>query len=133
MSENIYELIYMSRQGDEYSLRALFQFFQRQINTEVEMLVSKYKSLCLKQEALISVPKAIDSYREDKDCGIVTFVYLVIRRKIYTSMRQYFSSNRIHLMNSVSFNSYIEENGGSYYLTSKHTVMKDPAYITQYK
>lgn len=138
MSENIYELVYMSRLGDEYSLKALFRFFNRQINTEVEILLAKYKSLRfyeedLKQEALIMVPKAIEIYREDKDCGIITFVYLVIKRKIYSTMRQYFSSNRIHLLNSVSFNSYIEENGGSYYVSGKQTIMKDPAYIAQYK
>ena len=137
MSENIYELMYMSRMGDEYAFKALLNFFQVQINTEVEIVISKYRSLrCyeedLKQEALIVVPDALDAYREDKQCGVITFVYLVIRRRIHTSMRRYFALSRVHLMNSVSYSSYIEENGGSYYLQSIEEERNNPAFLVRY-
>ena len=102
------------------------------ISSIIDFLISLIPGTCSNEtSSLLS-----NSEKETKSSSLDVFtplVYLVIKRKIYSTMRQYFSSNRIHLLNSVSFNSYIEENGGSYYVSGKQTIMKDPAYIAQYK
>ena len=47
-------------------------------------------------------------------------------------MRRYFALSRVHLMNSVSYSSYIEENGGSYYLQSIEEERNNPAFLVRY-
>lgn len=90
---NPYELLYMSRMEDAYAFKALFLMYQPLVQTEVKKILLEYPSMRemyeddLVQEAMCSIPQAIQAYRFDLNCGFTTFLMLVARRRIYSMLR----------------------------------------------
>lgn len=137
MSENLYELAYMSRMGDDWSFMALFHQLEPLVKAEIHQLLNTARTLDvyeedLMQEAQIVLPKALDSYRDDVKCGIATFLFLVMKRRIYTIVRHYFSKNHCHTHNALPFDDRIEEKSGIYTI-GYHSSRQDPTILFQYR
>lgn len=138
MSENMYELLYMSRQGDSYSLQALFSALENDLVVFVRTVISQYSLLevyheDLDQEARIALYQAVSGYREDRNCTFRTYANMVVKRRIWSVMRSYSRKTAVQFHKTCS----LEENIGTLekdrieYIT-KIRNMEDPEYKIYY-
>ena len=89
--ENPYELIYMSRMGDEYAQTTLFLQYEGLLNALVNQTLLAYPTVRryrddILQEARISLFQAINQYQESKSASFKTFVCLVVKRKFWNKI-----------------------------------------------
>lgn len=90
---NIYELLYMHHRGCTYAGRLMEEEMRSWINKWVYEKVDANKALLsgfvqeLKQEALLGLYDAMDTYRLDMDTGFLTFLKVVLDRRMQNFMR----------------------------------------------
>ncbi|MBR2990092.1 MAG: sigma-70 family RNA polymerase sigma factor [Solobacterium sp.] len=135
--ENNYELIYMSRQGDEWSLTALFEEFKPfflSLIGDILQYNPRYASLRedMMEETKLSVLDALEYYREDQDCQFSTFVYLLARRRLLSMVRYYQAKARIPLRELTEVDGLVMDNGAAYDVIKSENDMNDPVYYTRY-
>ena len=136
--ENPYELLYMSRCGDEWSLQALFNLYAKDISGYINTLTKKYTPLKiyredLIQEAYISLYSATNSYREDCDCGFKTFMMVVIRHRIWNIMRHYCSTSHMPMHEVLSTEQYIRDTEATYDALRSTDGLCEPEYHLRFK
>lgn len=133
MHANTYELLYLSRAGDEFALSALFDFCYPIIVSEVNTLISKYQPLRIYrddfiQECRISVCDTVERYREDKDTQFTTFLITVIRRKLINLIRHYSRPSKVQIHDTVSLDAIMTEKGSLYDCIESKYIMENPVY-----
>ena len=138
MSElNVYELLYMSRMGDEFATEALFHRYAGFISKIVSVCIDSYKPLLhyrddLLQEALISLYKAVDCYRDDQSTSFKTFLAVVVKRKVWSLMRT-LSKEVQYMKDSVALDSALDDDECMYSVVPSRDKMMDPVYAMHYR
>lgn len=90
---NIYELLYMHHAGDQQASGMLEgemrSWMQRWVSEKVRLNQNAlhYYSQELYQEALMGMYDAIENYRNDKDAGFITFLKVVVERRMHNFLR----------------------------------------------
>ncbi len=136
--ENVYELLYMSRLGDEWSYTALFDQMRAMIVSQVNDTVTGNPQLQnqwddLYQESSIALMDAVDMYREDLDCRFTSFVYLVVRRRLLSQIRYFYAKSRIPQRNILELDGLVMEDGTPYDVAVSPLGMGDPEYYCRYR
>ncbi len=135
--ENPYELIYMSRTGDEWARKALFSecdiILKGIVNSAVRTFrpLEPYREEIL-LEARLAILDVMENYREDQACGFRTFLTVVLQRKVYSLMRRYSAPRRVPLYSMVHLDDQIGESGEVYGAVAQNDPMNDPVYYLNY-
>ena len=137
MDYNPYELIYMSRTGDQFAVQALFDFYGPYLGTLVNSALSSYPALRtyyddIKQEAMISLFDAVETYREDMNTSFKSFLSLVARRRIRNVIRSYMPAYRNGLCSNISLDSMVNEEETYYDVIPQRNMLNEPDYYTAY-
>jgi RNA polymerase sigma factor (sigma-70 family) len=134
--ENYYELLYMSRQGCEDALMALFHQCMETVRLIARMQVSHdemFQPYCddIIQEVSSAVFTAAETYREDQNTRFETYLSVIVRKRIWrvmARMRRYLS--RYGYMSSLDA---LTPEGDSYYeIIEQRNPMNDPVYAMEY-
>lgn len=133
--ENPYELIYMSRMGDENAQTTLFLQCEGLLNMLVNQTIQRYPCVRhyrddLLQEARISLFKAIQSYQEGKNASFKTFVGLVVKRRIWNVVRNLMVEFQHKGFDGVSLD---DEEINYYEILEQSNRMAEPEYYMQYQ
>ena len=94
MRDNVYEIMYMRRQKDEYACEEIFNQFEGLVEYLVNISLAAnpayqpYRDDIL-QDVWITYANAIDAYRDDKNTSFKTFICLVVKRKLLQEYRWY--------------------------------------------
>jgi len=137
VKENPYELLYMSRLKDRYAFEALFNQTRGILYNVVSQSIDSYKPLTphkedILQEASISIWRAIETYREDKDAGFYTFFLVLARRKVWNICKHY-SRKVIPMSEMASLDEMIMEGDCLYEAVAQKDPMNDPVYAMNYR
>ena len=137
LNNNPYELLYMSRLKDRYAFEALFTQTRGILYNVVSQSIDSYKPLAphkedILQEASISIWRAIETYREDKDAGFYTFFLVLARRKVWNICKHY-SRKVIPLSEMASLDEMIMEGDCLYEAVAQKDPMNDPVYAMNYR
>ena len=135
--DNIYELLYMYRTGDEYAFRKLIRYCRIQSEVNVSYILQTSQDMAfmrddLIQEAHAAAVRAIDIYREDKGAGFSTFITVVVRRKAYNCIRQFYK-NRAILLDTVPLDSVNDIGSVLYDSVSQRYGLFEPEYYTSFE
>lgn len=90
---NIYELLYMYHSGDQYACKLIEEQMRSWMNKWIYEKVETNRALLsqyvqeLQQEALLGLYDAMDTYRTDKDTGFLTFLKVVLDRRMQNFIR----------------------------------------------
>lgn len=138
MEFNPYELIYMSRTGDQSAVQALFSYYGSTATGIVGGMVAVYPNLQIYKEDMIqegklAILEAIETYRDDMDTGIATYINVLTRRRIYNQLRRIHASTRLHLHATLSLDAAINEEENLYDLVRQRDPMNDPEFYMQYR
>ncbi len=133
---NVYELVYMSRMGDENALATLLSYCTPIFYKEVKKVMDANVKLKVYfedfvQEAVITFYYAIDRYREDQEASFVTFVMIVVRRKILTLARDYQSNKTIHIHDTLSLDRLVDDENNTitmYNFLQNNSSLHNPVY-----
>ncbi|MBW9212448.1 MULTISPECIES: sigma-70 family RNA polymerase sigma factor [Terrabacteria group] len=133
--ENSYELIYMSRMGDEYAQTALFLQYEGLLNALVNQTLMAYPSVrCyrddLLQEARISLFQAINQYQESKNTTFKTFVCLVVKRRIWNVVRDILVDHQHKGFDAISLD---DQDTNYYEILEQSNRLAEPEYYVQYQ
>ena len=120
--ENPYELIYMSRMGDEYAQTTLFLQYEGLLNALVNQT--------LLQEARISLFQAINQYQESKSASFKTFVCLVVKRRIWNVVRDILVEYQHKGFDSISLD---DQEVNYYEILEQNNRLAEPEYYMQYQ
>ncbi|MCR5371929.1 MAG: sigma-70 family RNA polymerase sigma factor [Solobacterium sp.] len=136
--ENKYELIYMSRCGDEWAFTALFDQFRPMFTSLInEILLHNplYENFRedMMQEAKIGLMDALNYYREDRNCRFATFVYLLVKRRLLSALRYHRAKSRVPLNNITALDGLVMENGSTYDVYRSPDDLGSPEYWVRYK
>jgi len=138
MQENPYELLYMARQGDDWSLQALLQMHEPMLRANVGIIISRFSPLeiyrdDLLQEARVGFAGAVESFREDQGAGFRYFAEIVIRRRLWSCMRHLTSSSYAQMHDMYSIDSMQNSDAESAYeLIEQRDPLADPEYRLRY-
>lgn len=137
LNNNPYELLYMSRLKDRYAFEALFTQTRGILYNVVSQSIDSYKPLAphkedILQEASISIWRAIETYREDKDASFYTFFLLLARRKVWNICKHY-SRKVIPLSEMTSLDEMVMEGDSLYEAVAQKDPMNDPVYAMNYR
>ncbi|MBQ1383464.1 MAG: sigma-70 family RNA polymerase sigma factor [Solobacterium sp.] len=136
--ENKYELIYMSRSGDEWAFTALFDQFRPMFTSLInEILLHNplYENFRedMMQEAKIGLMDALNYYREDRNCRFATFVYLLVKRRLLSALRYHRAKSRVPLSSITALDGLVMENGSTYDVYRSPDDLGSPEYWVRYK
>ncbi|MBQ1445997.1 MAG: sigma-70 family RNA polymerase sigma factor [Solobacterium sp.] len=136
--ENKYELIYMSRCGDEWAFTALFDQFRPMFTSLInEILLHNplYENFRedMMQEAKIGLMDALNYYREDRNCRFATFVYLLVKRRLLSALRYHRAKSRVPLSSITALDGLVMENGSTYDVYRSPDDLGSPEYWVRYK
>ena len=89
---NYSELLYLARMKDNHAIRSLLEAFEMQINFEVGAQTAKYNVPAYYRDDLVlegqlCVMRAVEYFREDRDCRFSSFTNMIIRRRIQQVVR----------------------------------------------
>lgn len=138
MSEmNVYELLYMSRMGDEFATEALFHRYAGFISKIVSVCIDSYKPLLhyrddLLQEAQISLYKAVDCFRDDQKTSFKTFLAVVVKRKVWSVLRT-LSREIQYTKDALPLDSMLDDDECMYSVVPSKDKMMDPVYAMHYR
>lgn len=115
-SINDAELIRLVLENDEAALELLIKKYKRVLHYTVNQYKNRYQENYdfheLYQISLISLYRAVLSYKEDMGCSFYTFLQIVIERDILTYYRQlHREKNKLNRM-AVSLDQCVKENEG---------------------
>lgn len=129
----------MIHQNDEYATNELFNQYRLLINKLVNDTVSSYPGLSfyredIQQESYITLMDIPNTYREDKDASIKTFLYVCVLRKIKSMLRYYLSQKNIANIYAISLDDYINEESNIYgnELNENKDKLSEPEYRFNY-
>jgi RNA polymerase sigma factor (sigma-70 family) len=138
MQENPYELLYMARQGDDWSLQALLQMLEPMLRANVGVIICRFKPLeiyrdDLIQEARVGLAGAVNTYREDQGAGFRYFAEYVVRRRLWSCMRHLTAASyaQAHDMYSIECMNRGEAES-AYEVIEQHDPMADPEFRLHY-
>ncbi len=131
---NPYELLYMSRTGDTYAVRALFHLYKPILIHEVRNAVAACPCLNiywddLMQEGMLALCKAADTYREDRGSSFATFLTIVIRNTMITYTRTVKRKQLGQVNHMYSLDSMISENNPAIETLEQKNRLTDPEYV----
>lgn len=135
--ENTYELLYMSRQGNEYALETLIRQSLETVKMIARMQCSQeesFSSYCddIVQEVSGSIFTAIETYREDQNTKFETYLSVIVRKNVWRAaakLRKYLS--RYGYVSSLDA---CTPEGDSYYeIIEQRNPMYDPVYAMEYR
>ena len=131
---NPYELLYMSRTGDTYAVRALFNLYKPILIHEVRNAVETCPCLNiywddLMQEGMLALYKAADTYREDRGSSFATFLTIVIRNTMITYTRAVKRKQLGYVNHMYSLDSMISENNPAIETLEQKNRLTDPEYV----
>jgi len=112
---NDHELVLMLHESSDEAKDILFQKYKYIIDIEMKKYTKMAKTLGydyndLYQDALVGFSDALNSYREDKDCSLASFITLCVDRKLQVSIKKAGRLKNKLLNDSLS----LEYNYGSY-------------------
>jgi DNA-directed RNA polymerase specialized sigma24 family protein len=135
MEYNPYELIYMSRIGEETALAALFaqyqSYFQYLRNTVAKrncVNSDAYDEMLL--EMRIGVSDACERYREDEEASWRTFLTIVLKRRAVNVLRK--ADVRDWMENTLPFEALIQEDETVYDCFAQTDSFAEPEYCLHY-
>ena len=133
---NTYELLYMSRMGDEYAFKALFYEYKSSQKALVDTILLKFNKFSiyredLYQEANIILAEATDRFREDKGATFATFLNILTNRKILAVIRHYTTPSYCHIHNMFPIIDQVKENEGAY-VVSLENDLSNPTYALDF-
>jgi RNA polymerase sigma factor, sigma-70 family len=133
--ENPYELIYMSRMGDEYAQTTLFLQYEGLLNALVNQTLLAYPTVRryrddILQEARISLFQAINQYQESKSASFKTFVCLVVKRRIWNVVRDILVEYQHKGFDSISLD---DQEVNYYEILEQNNRLAEPEYYMQYQ
>ena len=136
--ENKYELIYMSRSGDEWAFSALFDQFRPMFTSLINEILRHnplYENFRedMMQEAKIGLMDALNYYREDRNCKFATFVYLLVKRRLLSALRYHRAKSRVPVSCLSAIDGMVMENGSTYDVCRTTGDLGDPVYYIRYK
>ena len=131
---NPYELLYMSRTGDTYAVRALFNLYKPILIHEVRNAIESCPCLNiywddLMQECMLALCKAAESYREDRGSSFATFLTIVIRNTMITYTRAVKRKQLGRVNHMYSLDSMISENNPAIETLEQKNRLTDPEYV----
>lgn len=137
MMDNINELLYMYRTGDEYAFRELVRFCRIQSEIGISYILQSVTEMAffredMIQEAYTAAVRALDMYREDKNAELYTFLMVIIRRKAYNAIR-FYRKNRETLLDTVSLDGCSEIGSLMYDSVPQQYSMFDPEFYTAFQ
>lgn len=87
------ELLYLSRQGcpvaKEYLTKQYYQYVKMVVKSKRPALVNCINDQDLIQNTIMACIKALDCYREDKDCTLDTYIGIVVKSQIWITIRKF--------------------------------------------
>ena len=133
--ENPYELIYMSRMGDEYAQTTLFLQYEGLLNALVNQTLLAYPTVRryrddILQETRISLFQAINQYQESKSASFKTFVCLVVKRRIWNVVRDILVEYQHKGFDSISLD---DQEVNYYEILEQNNRLAEPEYYMQYQ
>ncbi|MBR3344667.1 MAG: sigma-70 family RNA polymerase sigma factor [Solobacterium sp.] len=131
---NPYELLYMSRTGDTYAVRALFNLYKPILIHEVKNAIEVCPCLNiywddLMQEGMLALYKAAEAYREDRGSSFATFLTIVIKNTMITYTRTVKRKQQGRVNHMYSLDSMISENNPAIELLEQKNRLTDPEYV----
>ncbi len=136
--ENAYELLYMSRAGDEYALQALFRTYAPIQRAAVNTMIARYRPMEIYredmiQEAMILLHKAFETYREDQFCSFRSFLGLITERRIFSLLRHYSAGSTVQMHDMLWLEDFAEADSSIYEALPGKDAMTDPVYRCAYE
>ena len=138
MSEiNPYELLYMSRQEDEYAFRALFKQFRTMVVRTASAAAEGYVPLRpykddIIQEGLFAFTKAVDGYREDKNASPATYFQLLARRRVWNVCKHYSRGYGNFNGETISLDQMVADDERVFETIAQTDRMNEPEYALHY-
>ncbi len=136
--ENMNELLYMARMKDEWALNRIYSEMGTGMEAELNILIKTYRPLQiyrdeLKQEEMISILTAIETYRPERQCSFQSYASMIARRQMWHAVRklshQYISGfNSTLLLDDLM----VDQKSFLSMMISKD-VLSDPAYMLAMK
>ncbi len=132
--ENLNELLYMIRTGDEYALSVLYQFF-RNLSYKIVRESEAGRRIPadileeIAEDCSLVFPDAMETYREDMSCSFYTYAAVLIRNRMITLMRQHFTIKRGGRVQLLSLENAIHETDSLYLYTAAEAGLDDPEYV----
>lgn len=137
--DNVYELIYMIKQKDDYAYTVLIEQFRYLFMKIISNFTARFPFLKMYkedflQEAFISLFESIEYYRDDQNAHIKTFILTCISRKIKTLIKQLFNQKNYIMCNAVSLDDFVSEDGDLYCndLIESNDIMSNPVFNYEY-
>ena len=132
MEYNPYELLYMSH-FDERAQMALFQQYTPLIRGVVSNCVSKYPPLADYRDDLFQVGEialftAADTYRNDQNASFLTYLTLVVRRRIWSECRKVYHQTTYNGDSFIRLDSTVCEQEPRYGTIPQTDPFCDPEY-----
>ena len=131
--ENPYELIYLSRTGDEDAFPALLHQIEPLLRVEVNRLISANEGFEIYREDMlmesyISVYDAVNAYREDIGAGFTTFCMRVVRNRLCCFVRRNLTSRSVRFHRTVPLEDYASDPDGETRMPEQRDRLSEPVY-----
>ena len=136
MEYNPYELLYMSH-FDEYAQVALFRQYKPLINAIAHSCIMKYLPLQdyrddLIQEGRIAVYYAAETYRNDQNASFLTYVTIVVKRRLWAECRKIYNHITVNGSQLVRLDNMVNEEEALYGSVPQRDPFCDPEYYTHF-
>ncbi len=138
--ENVYELIYMIKQNDEYAYTQIIEQHRYLLMKIISDFAAKFPFLKIHkedilQESFISILDSVEYFREDQSTQFKTFLITCVNRRIKTIIRQLFNQKNYVNCNALSLDECIKEDGDLYVadLSCSNDQLIDPCFYFEYK
>jgi len=133
---NEYELLYLCRENDEISQRALIERYHRAIWAIIHHILPHKPAYIdlddLYQEGLIALMEAVNNYKEDENASFSTFARVCIEREILSVLRKYSGQSYRLLTHAVSLDMSVSEDENIVLMDTIACQRKeyDPVYVS---
>ncbi len=135
--ENPYELMYMAHLKDSYATKELSAMYYPMIMhiirryTKSEVLLNQYKDDLL-LEGRLAVLQAVDSYRQDQNAGLSTFIKVLVERRIINEVRYFQRERRYDNLITTSFDYVMADNMCLYDVEPAKDGLASPEYYMRF-
>lgn len=137
---NVYELIYMIKQKDEYSYSIIIEQYRYLLMKIISDFAARFPFIKahkedILQETFISVFETIEHYRDDQNTQFKTFLITCVNRKIQAIIKQLFNQKNYVMINALSLDDCINEDGDLYGadVNASEDVYVDPIFVYKYR
>lgn len=134
---NMYELLYMYRQGDERSLKWILYEVRPLVKTQLGEMTRKYPPLetyfdDLMQEAFIMISYALDTFRDDGDSKLLTYVMLILNRRMLQQAKRLCTSKNVQLHKTISIDKEVKGRHQLQEIYPDRQCWHDPEFMLAY-